>query len=89
MASVKANIIGASFVMFCFVCLLILATVTLIAERNADVVRITVPASELLPTVRAVQGITGKTANAYPLNGDEDTATHWRVVIDPDNELNN
>jgi CHASE3 domain sensor protein len=79
-SNVKSVAIACAFVLLCFV--LVIVTVTLIEERSRDIVRVTVTSEELLPTVRQLQGATGKVAKAYPLDHiNEDEAKYWRIEI--------
>jgi hypothetical protein len=61
--------------------------VALIQTRNEDTIRFTVTSADiygydLAPTVSWLQKVTGKEAVAYPLNGNEVTATKWRLQFE-------
>lgn len=69
--SLLANVVSAV--------LLVLTSASLIEERSKDKIQLTVSSGEMLPTLRGIQGATGKVMNAYPLDGEEDTAKYWRI----------
>lgn len=62
----------------------LLTLAALVEARSQDIVRITVKGSDLLPTVRQLQGATGKVAYAYPVGrpNNDPNAMYWRLVID-------
>lgn len=70
-----------------FALLALLSFTALIEERSSEVVRITVTDAELLSAAQQLQGITGRIAYAEPIDGEEDVATLWRIVIDSRSEV--
>lgn len=63
-------------------CLFILTLAMLVNERSKDIVRLTVPPEQLLPTVGKLQLATHKTARAYPIRDRSNRVAAYRIVID-------